>query len=79
MAEEKEEKKDKKVNVKERLDEVAAKNDQIKMIDELQNENARLKDQIGKRKRGSRQESSAGRIQGLQTIKNTLGRQFMRG
>ena len=40
MAEEKEEKKDKKVNVKERLDEVAAKNQQIKMIEDLQNENA---------------------------------------
>jgi len=79
MAEEKkEEKKDKKVNVQERLDAVATKNEQIKMIDDLQNENARLKDKIGNRKRGSREPSAAGRIQGLQTIKNTLGRQFMR-
>jgi hypothetical protein len=79
MAEEKEEKKDKKVNVKERLDEVAAKNSQIKMIEDLQNENIRLKDQMGKRRKSSREPSAAGRIQGLQTIKNTLGRQFMRG
>jgi hypothetical protein len=83
MAEEKKEekkdkKKDKKVNVQERLDAVAAKNEQIKMIEDLQNENARLKDNIGNRKRGSREPSAAGRIQGLQTIKNTLGRQFMR-
>ena len=76
MAEEKEEKKDKKVNVKERLDEVAAKNEQIKMIDELQNENARLKDQIGQRKRGSRPQNAASRIQGLQSLKNSLGTQF---
>jgi hypothetical protein len=71
-----EENKDKKVNVKERLDEVAAKNYQIKMIEDLQSENARLRDQIGKRKRGSRSESAASRIQGLQIIKNTLGKQF---
>lgn len=76
MAEKKEE--NKKVNVQERLDAIAAKNDQIKMIDDLQSENARLKDQIGRRKKGSREPSAAGRIQGLQIIKNTLGRQFMR-
>lgn len=76
MAEEEEEKKDKKISVKERLDAVAAKNEQIKMIDDLQNENAKLKDQIGKRKKGSREPSAAGRIQGLQTIKNSLGTQF---
>ena len=66
-----------KINIKERLDAVGAKNNQIKMIADLQNENASLKNQIGRRKQGSRQPSAAGRIQGLQTIKNTLGRQFM--
>jgi len=75
MAEEKKSE-EKKVNLKERLDEVGAKNDQIKMIEDLQSENARLKDQIGKRKKGSRESSAAGRIQGLQTIKNSLGTQF---
>jgi hypothetical protein len=64
--------------LKERLDEIGAKNDQIKMIADLQTENANLKDQIGRRKKTSREPSAAGRIQGLQTIKNTLGRQFMR-
>lgn len=77
MAEEKEEKKDKKVNVQERLDAIAAKNSQIKMIADLQSDNARLKDQLGRRNKSSREPSAAGRIQGLQTIKNTLGRQFM--
>jgi hypothetical protein len=66
-----------KINIKERLDAVGAKNNQIKMIADLQSENASLKDQIGRRKKGSREPSAAGRIQGLQTIKNTLGRQFM--
>ena len=67
-----------KINIKERLDAVGAKNNQIKMIADLQAENANLKDQIGRRKKTSREPSAAGRIQGLQTIKNTLGRQFMR-
>ena len=75
MAKKKEE--NKKVNVQERLDAIAAKNEQIKMIEDLQTENANLKDQIGRRKKTSREPSAAGRIQGLQTIKNTLGRQFM--
>jgi len=69
---------EKKVNVKERLDEVGAKNNQIKMIADLQSENASLKDQIGRRKKTSREPSAAGRIQGLQIIKNTLGNQFKR-
>ena len=69
---------EKKINIQERLDAVGAKNDQIQMIADLQSENIRLKDQMGKRKKSSREPSAAGRIQGLQTIKNTLGRQFMR-
>ena len=58
-------------------DEMSFKNSAIKTINSLMSENKKLRDSIGKSK-NTRKESSAGRIQGLRTLKNTLGRQFMK-
>jgi uncharacterized protein YpuA (DUF1002 family) len=62
-------------SLKETLDKITFKNNEIAKISALQNENARLKDQIGRRKSGSRQVSSA-KIQGLQSLRANLGGQF---
>lgn len=62
---------------------MAFKNMAISKIKELSNENSKLKYMIG-RKNASQQRrnvsgsgSPASRIQGLQTLRNTLGTQFM--
>jgi predicted nuclease with TOPRIM domain len=70
-----EEKSKSKINLQERLNNVAAKNEQIQKVKALQDENAKLKDQMGRRKQGARQ-SLASKISGLQTLKNTMGKQF---
>jgi len=62
-------------SLKETLDKITFKNNEIAKISALQKENAKLKDQIGRRKSGSRQVSSA-KIQGLQSLRVNLGGQF---
>jgi hypothetical protein len=64
-----------KINVQERLNSIGAKNEQILKIKQLQEENYKLKEQMGRRKSGSRQRL-ASRIPGLKTLKDTLGKQF---
>jgi len=64
-----------KINVQDRLNAIGAKNTQIEKVRQLQDENYKLKQQMGRSKKGSRQ-SLASRIPGLQTLKNTLGKQF---
>jgi hypothetical protein len=46
------------------------------MVRDLQSENAKLKQMMGNR--GGKRRAEAPRIQGLQSIKNTLGRQFQK-
>lgn len=55
-------------------DEMSFKNSAIKTINSLMSENKKLRDSMGKSKK-TRKESAASRIQGLQTLKNTLGTQ----
>jgi hypothetical protein len=74
----KEEKEKPKVSLQERLDSIGAKNEQIQKVQALQNENYKLKQQIGQRKQGTRQ-SLASKVSGLQTLKNTMGKQFSSG
>jgi hypothetical protein len=74
-AEEKKEEKPSRIDLAQRLNDVTFKNDQIKMVRDLQSENKKLKQMVGRRK----STANTPRIQGLQTIKNTLGRQFMKG
>jgi hypothetical protein len=78
MAKEKETKKEEKstLTLQQKMDDITFKNDQIKMVRDLQSENAKLKQMVGNR--GGKRRSQAPNIQGLQTIKNTLGRQFMK-
>lgn len=64
---------EKKKTLAETLDAITFKNKQISDITNLQNENARLKDMIGSK---ARKRSSAPSISGLETLKNTLGKQF---
>jgi hypothetical protein len=64
-----------KINVQDRLNAIGAKNTQIEKVRQLQEENYKLKQQMGKSKKGSRQRLSS-RIPGLQTLRNTLGKQF---
>jgi len=60
-------------------DDMAFKNVAIKRINDLTNDNARLKDMVSRKSVQRRQAGSASsRIQGLQTIRNTLGTQFMK-
>jgi hypothetical protein len=71
--------KDKKnMTLRETLDGITFKNRDISKIRALQAENAKLKDQIGRRKSGSREISSA-KIQGLQSLRPDLGNQFVSG
>jgi hypothetical protein len=82
MAKEKETKKEEKEESKstnslqQKMDDITFKNDQIKMVRDLQSENAKLKQMMGNR--GGKRRAEAPRIQGLQSIKNTLGRQFQK-
>jgi hypothetical protein len=63
---------------------MAFKNMAISKIKELSNENSKLKYMIGRkdasqqRRNVSSSGSPASRIQGLQTLRNTLGTQFMK-
>jgi capsule polysaccharide export protein KpsE/RkpR len=63
------------ISLAKKLNDITFKNSQVQMVTDLQNENAKLKNMMGRR-RGGGQDTP--RIQGLQTIKNTLGRQFMK-
>lgn len=81
MAKEKETKKEEKeeysrIDLKKKMDEITFKNDQVKMVRDLQSENAKLKQMVGRR--GGRSQSSMPKIQGLATLKGNLGRQFQR-
>jgi hypothetical protein len=82
MAKEKETKKEEKEeskstnNLQQKMDDITFKNDQIKMVRDLQSENAKLKQMMGNR--GGKRRAEAPRIQGLKSIKNTLGRQFQK-
>lgn len=64
------------IDLKQGLDDISFKNNQIKMIRDLQNENVRLKEMAGRAK--SRQ-AGMPRIQGLGTLKGNLGMQFRGG
>lgn len=64
-----------KINVQDRLNAIGAKNEQISKVKQLQDENYKLKQQMGQRKSGTRQ-SLASRIPGLKTLKDSLGKQF---
>lgn len=76
MAEEK--KPNGKINLQERLDNIAAKKAEIEKVKALQEENYKLKQQMGQRKQGARK-SMASKIPGLQRLKDTLGKQFNSG
>lgn len=80
MAKEKEVKKEeeskKTVNLQQKMDDITFKNEQIKMVRDLQSENAKLKQMVGNR--GGRRRAETPRIQGLQTLKGNLGRQFQK-
>jgi predicted nuclease with TOPRIM domain len=76
MAEEK--KPNGKINLQERLDNIAAKKAQIEKVKALQEENYKLKQQMGQRKQGTRK-SMTSKISGLQRLKDTLGKQFNSG
>lgn len=64
------------ISLAKKLNDITFKNSQVQMVTDLQNENAKLKNMMGRRRGGGQ---GTPRIQGLQTIKNTLGRQFMKG
>lgn len=63
------------VNLAKTLNDITFNNKQVRMITEMQEEKAKLKEQLGRRKS---RVAETPRIQGLQTIKNTLGRQFLK-
>jgi hypothetical protein len=66
------------INLQERLDNVAAKNAEVAKVKSLQEENYKLKQQMGQRKQGTRQKMAT-KLPGLQRLKDTLGRQFSSG
>lgn len=81
MAAKKETKKEEKeeysrIDLGKRMDEITFKNDQVKMMRDLQAENAKLKQIVGRK--GGRRQSEIPRIQGLATLKGNLGRQFQK-
>jgi hypothetical protein len=57
------------------LDAIAAKNSQIITVRNIQQEKERLKDRIGRKPKRASGDSG---VQGLASLKNTLGRQNMR-
>jgi hypothetical protein len=73
-AEEKKEEKPSRIDLAQRLNDVTFKNDQIKMVRDLQSENAKLKQMVGRRNR--RGGSEMPRIQGLGKLEGNLGMQF---
>jgi len=80
MAEQKKSDNLSKEGLKDKLDDVTFKNESIARINALQSDNDKLKNYIGRKNAASetRQAGAAQRIQGLQVLKNTLGRQNMR-
>lgn len=82
MAKEKETKKEEKkeekstLTLQQKMDAITFRNDQAKMVNDLQSENAKLKQMVGNR--GGRRRAQAPKIQGLQTLKGNLGRQFQK-
>lgn len=63
------------IDLKQGLDDISFKNNQIKMIRDLQNENAKLKQMTGRKAR----QAGMPRVQGLGTLKGNLGMQFRGG
>jgi hypothetical protein len=76
MAEDK--KPEQKKSLAQQMNDINFKNESISKIRQLQDENTKLKDKMG-RSAGTKRVSSATRISGLQTLKNTLGKQFSKG
>ena len=60
------------IDLKQGLDDISFKNNQIKMIRDLQNENTKLKQTTGRKAR----QASMPKIQGLGSLKGNLGMQF---
>lgn len=71
MAEDKKEK-----TLREKLDAVNFSNEQATKISNIMSENQKLKDMIAAKNKSSRGPSMAERVQGLEGLKNTLGKQF---
>lgn len=67
-----EEKEDEKSSLSQRLNDITFKNDQIKMVRDLQSENKKLKQMVGRRKSAA----NTPRIQGLRGLEGNLGMQF---
>ena len=63
-----------KESLAQQLNSIAAKNSQIIAVRNMQQEKEKLKDNIGRKSSASLSQS---RIQGLASLKNTLGRQNM--
>ena len=63
------------IDLKQGLDDISFKNNQIKMIRDLQNENTKLKHTTGRKAR----QASMPKIQGLGSLKGNLGMQFRGG
>jgi hypothetical protein len=67
-----EEKEDEKSSLSQRLNDITFKNDQVQMVRNLQSENAKLKQMVGRRKSAA----NTPRIQGLRGLEGNLGMQF---
>lgn len=67
-----EEKEDEKSSLSQRLNDITFKNDQVQMVRNLQSENAKLKQMVGRRKSAA----NTPRIQGLGKLEGNLGMQF---
>jgi hypothetical protein len=61
------------ISLAKKLNDITFKNSQVQMVTDLQNENAKLKNMMGRR-RGGGQDSP--RIQGLRGLEGRLGMQF---
>ena len=64
----------KKETLQQKLDAITFKNDQAEKIKAIQEGKQKLKDRLGRNR--ERRVSAAGRINGLQTLSNSLGNQF---
>jgi hypothetical protein len=69
-----EEKEEKKPSLQQRLNDITFKNNQIKMVQDLQSENTKLKEMMTNRSR--KRSSNMPRIQGLGKLEGNLGMQF---
>ena len=69
-------KEEKRKSIADTLNEITFNNKQAKDVSDLQAENNKLKDMIIAQRKSKRGPSSAGRIQGLQTLNPALGQQF---